>query len=156
MLADYLKISPSHLSRVVKGERPTERPLLEEIAGFFDVSLADLVSGTEYEDFAVPGRGSVGRATYEQLLQRLREAMSAAEVADANLAGERERSAQLETQLATAGEEARKATARVEELEGEARKSARERKECAGRIKSLQVEVDELIRAKESLEERVQ
>ena len=156
ILAENLKVSPSHLSRALKGERPAERLLLEEIAGFFDLSLDELVAGTEHEDMAVPGRGSVERETYEQLLERLREAMSAAEVCDANLAGEREKTAQLEERLASTIDEARGATARVAELEQELGRSARDRREQAGRIKGLEAQVDEFTCAKASLDARLE
>lgn len=156
MLAEYLKVSASHLSRVLKGERPAERLLLEEIAGFFDLSLEDLVAGTEHQDVAVPGRATVERETYEQLLERLREAMSAAESCEANLAGERERAALLEEQLAAAREEGRIAAERVVELEQEAERGTLERRDQAARLKAFAQQVDELTATKSSLETRIE
>lgn len=156
MLAEYLKVSASHLSRVLKGERPAERLLLEEIAGFFDLSLEELVARTEHQDVAVPGRATVERETYEQLLERLREAMSAAESCEANLAGERERATLLEEQLAAAREEGRVATERVVELEQDAERGALERRDQAARLKALEQQVDELTATKSSLETRIE
>lgn len=156
MLAEYLKVSASHLSRVLKGERPAERLLLEEIGGFFDLPLEALVAGTEHQDIAIPGRATVERETYEQLLERLREAMSAAETSEASLAGERERSVRLEEQVATAREEARVAADRVLELQQEAERDKRERREQIARLKAFEQQVDELTAERSSLAAQIE
>jgi chromosome segregation ATPase len=82
--------------------------------------------------------------------------MSAAEVCEANLAGEREKTAQLEERLSAAIDDARKATARVVELEQEAERNARDRREQVTRVKSLESRIDEVTGAKASLESRLQ
>lgn len=156
MLAEYLEVSASHLSRVLRGERPAERLLLERIAGFFDLPLGDLVVGTEHQDVAVPGRATVERETYEQLLERLREAMSAAGSCEANLEGERERATLLEGQLAAAREEGRVAAERVVELGQDAERGALERRDQAVRLKALAEQVDELTATKSSLMTRIE
>lgn len=117
MLAEYIGTSPSNLSRALRGERPLDPELLHKIAEFFDLSVPDLVQGTEHEDHAVAGRATVERQTYEDLLARLREAMCAAEAAEAQLAAERAERAQLEAEHSTQEEALAAAQERAQELE---------------------------------------
>lgn len=156
MLAEYLDVSASHLSRVLRGERPAERLLLEEIAGFFDLSLADLVAGTEHEDVAVPGRGEVERETYEQLLDRLRAVMSRAESAEAALAAELTKSSRFEEQLAAAQRESDAAKNRSGELEAVCARFAVERVELRAQVDRLQGTVEEMAAVRRTLDGRVQ
>ena len=49
-------ISESHLSEIMKGRKKLSREKLENIARFINVSVADLIGPTDYEDFRADER----------------------------------------------------------------------------------------------------
>ena len=100
LLADYLKVSTSHLSRTLTGERPLEHAVLLAIAEFLETPPADLAAGTEVEDLARPAGAVVQRDTYEDLLQKLQEATRRAAEMESELVSERERRSLADAALA--------------------------------------------------------
>lgn len=99
-LAKFLKVSPSHLSRVLAGDRPLEHAALVAMADFLGSSPEDVASGTEVEPLARPAGAVVERSAYEDLLRQLQDATGRAAVLEAELSAERERHSAAERDLA--------------------------------------------------------
>jgi len=124
LLAEFLKVSSSHLSRVLTGERPLEHAIFLAIAEFLDSAPADLAAGTEVEDLARPAGAVVQRDTYEDLLHKLQEATRRLAEMESELVAERERRALADSALA----ESRQASELAQDAAREAsNQSARER-----------------------------
>lgn len=158
LLADYIGVSPSHLSRTAAGERPLDHATLVRIADFLDSSAADLAAGTEVEELARPAGTMVERDTYEDLLKKLQDATDQASLLESQLVAERQRRESAEESLRECRARTQEATREAREARTEAA-AAQERastaEQAAKRMKASLGDAREQLRARTTEIERL-
>jgi transcriptional regulator with XRE-family HTH domain len=102
VLAELIGINPSHMSRLLNGDRAFMLYHVEQIAKAFSITAADLVAGTDHEDDVKAMGTLIPRAEYEAVLQTLAQVRADAQAIAAGNTRLTEENAELVAQIAQA------------------------------------------------------